>query len=106
MVFSSPIFLFLFFPITLAVYFLLPRRLRNLWLLAASLVFYGWGEPRFLIVMLASIVCNFVLALWIDRVHGTAQARAAVAVAVVINIGLLAVFKYTNFIVDGLNLLL
>ena len=105
MVFSSPIFLFLFFPITLAVYFLLPRRLRNLWLLAASLVFYGWGEPRFLIVMLASIVCNFVLALWIDRVHGTAQARAAVAVAVVINIGLLAVFKYTNFIVDGLNLL-
>ncbi len=106
MVFSSPIFLFLFFPITLAGYFLLPGRLRNLWLLAASLVFYGWGEPRFLIVMLASIASNFLLALWIDRAHGTPQARVAIVLAVVINIGLLAVFKYTNFIVDGLNALL
>jgi len=63
MVFSSPVFLFLFLPVVLAVYFLLPERLRNLWLLDTSLVFYAWGEPRFVLVMLASIGANFLLAL-------------------------------------------
>ncbi len=103
MVFSSPIFLFLFLPITLGVYFMLPGRVRNFWLLTTSLVFYGWGEPKFLIVMLASIVSNFFLALWIDRAHGTPQARFALIAAVVINIGMLAVFKYANFVAYGLN---
>ncbi len=103
MVFSSPIFLFLFLPVTLGVYFLLPRRARNLWLLAASLVFYGWGEPKFLFVMLASIVSNFLLALWIDRSRNTPQARLALTLAVVINVGLLATFKYANFFVEGVN---
>ena len=105
MVFSSPVFLFLFLPITLGVYYLLPARARNLWLLAVSLVFYGWGEPKFLVVMLASIACNFVLALWIQRQEDRRRAKFAVGVAVVVNIGLLVVFKYTNFIVDGVNML-
>jgi alginate O-acetyltransferase complex protein AlgI len=106
MVFSSPIFLFLFLPVTLGPYFLLPGRLRNVWLLGASLVFYGWGEPKFVVVMLASIVMNFLLALWIDRARGRGSARPALATAVVINIGLLVVLKYANFIVDNLNALL
>ena len=103
MVFSSPVFLFLFLPITLGVYFLLPKRARNLWLLAASLVFYGWGEPKFLAVMLASIVCNFVLALWIARLADRRRAKLVLALAVTINIGLLVAFKYTDFIVRTLN---
>ncbi len=103
-VFSSPVFLFLFLPITLGVYYLLPARTRNMWLLATSLVFYGWGEPKFLVVMLASIVINFLLALWIDRFENRRDARFAVALAVVVNIGLLVAFKYTNFIVDGVNI--
>ncbi len=103
MVFSSPIFLFLFLPITLAVYFVLPKRARNIWLLAASLVFYGWGEPKFLAVMLASIVCNFFLALWIARLADRRRARKVLALAVTINIGLLVAFKYTDFIVTSLN---
>lgn len=103
MVFSSPVFLFLFLPITLGVYFLLPTRTHNLWLLVVSLVFYGWGEPKFLVVMLASIASNFLLALWIDRLEDRGHARIAVALAVVINIGLLVAFKYTNFIVDSIN---
>jgi alginate O-acetyltransferase complex protein AlgI len=103
MVFSSPIFLFLFLPITLGIYYMLRGRARNLWLLGASLVFYGWGEPKFLFVMLASIVSNFLLALWIERSRNTRQARIALTLAVVINIGLLATFKYANFFVDGFN---
>src|SRR6266567_2038949 len=103
MVFSSPIFLFLFLPITLGIYYMLRGRARNLWLLGASLVFYGWGEPKFLFVMLASIVSNFLLALWIERSRNTRQARIALTLAVVVNIGLLATFKYANFFVDGLN---
>ena len=78
MVFSSPLFLFLFLPVTLAVYFLLPVRLRNVWLLGTSLVFYGWGEPKFVVVMLASIVINFLLALWIEhRARDAGSARPA-----------------------------
>ncbi len=103
MVFSSPIFLFLFLPITLGVYFVLPKRARNIWLLAASLVFYGWGEPKFLAVMLASIVCNFLLALWIARLADRRHARLVLALAVTVNIGLLVAFKYTDFIVQSLN---
>lgn len=106
MVFSSPIFLFLFLPITLGVYFVLPRRARNIWLLGTSLVFYGWGEPKFVLVMLASIIINFLLALWIDRTRDQGRARLPLIAAVVANIGLLAIFKYTDFLTENLNVLL
>jgi len=106
MVFSSPIFLFLFLPIVLAVNFLLPIRLRNLWLLIMSLIFYGWGEPRFVLVMIASIVVNFALGLWVDRVRGRPAARRVMALGIALNIGLLAVYKYANFAVDNLNTVL
>ena len=106
MVFSSPIFLFLFLPITLGVYFVVPKRARNIWLLAASLVFYGWGEPKFLVVMLASIACNFLLALKIAQLADRRRARPVLIAAIAVNIGLLVIFKYTDFIVrsfdDGL----
>ncbi|HKW81485.1 MAG TPA: MBOAT family protein [Casimicrobiaceae bacterium] len=103
MVFSSPIFLFLFLPITLGVYFVLPKRVRNIWLLAASLVFYGWGEPKFLVVMLASIACNFLLALRIARLADRRRARPVLIAAVAVNVGLLVIFKYTDFIVRSLD---
>jgi alginate O-acetyltransferase complex protein AlgI len=106
MVFSSPIFLFLFLPITLGVYFALPGRARNIWLLGTSLVFYGWGEPKFILVMLASITTNFLLALWIDRAGDRDRARLPLTLAVVANIGLLATFKYADFIAGNLNALL
>ncbi len=103
MVFSSPIFLFLFLPVTLAVYFALPWRWRNTWLLGTSLVFYGWGEPKFVAVMLASIVTNFLLALWIDCFPDPRRRRLPLAAAVIVNIGLLATFKYADFVVGNLN---
>ena len=106
MVFSSPVFLFLFLPVVLGVYFLLPRGLRNLWLLATSLIFYAWGEPRFVLVMLASIGANYLLALLIARSAGAVRRRAFLALAVAANIGLLVVFKYADFLVANLNAVL
>jgi alginate O-acetyltransferase complex protein AlgI len=106
MVFSSPVFLFLFLPIVLAVNFALPIRFRNLWLLIMSLIFYGWGEPRFVLVMIASIVVNYALGLWVDRVRGRPAAWWVMALGVALNIGLLGVYKYANFVVDNLNVVL
>ena len=67
MVFSSTIFLFAFLPITLVGYYLLGRRLKNVFLLIASLLFYAWGEPKFVFVMMGSILVNHCFALVIDR---------------------------------------
>lgn len=68
MVFSSPEFLFAFLPIFMALYFLCPgRKIKNVWLLIASLFFYAWGEPVYVVLMIVSIVVNWALALALDR---------------------------------------
>ena len=110
MVFSSVEFLFMLFPGTLALYFLLSRlpdkmqRMRdpllNLLLVSASLLFYAWGEPVLLILLLTSVFANWLLGLGIA--HGKGR-RLLLAVAVVLNIGLLGVFKYAGFATDILN---
>ena len=104
MVFSSPLFLFLFLPLALTVYLLLPRvGARNFWLLLVSLIFYAWGEVGFIVLLLASTLANYVLGLWVDRSADPGQRKRAVAVAVIINLGLLAFFKYADFAVSTLN---
>ena len=103
MVFSAPTFLFLFLPAVLAIHFLLPRRARNLWLLLASLAFYAWGQPRFVPVLLASIVANFGFGLWLDHLRGQRAAAWVLAVAVSANVGLLVAYKYANFLADTLS---
>jgi alginate O-acetyltransferase complex protein AlgI len=103
MVFSAPIFLFLFLPIVLALYFVTPSRMRNPVLLGASLVFYGWGEPRFVAVMLASALVNYGFALAIGA--GTRR-RLLLSLAITVNLGLLAVYKYSDFAVANVNTLL
>lgn len=106
MVFSSISFLFVFLPLFLAAYFLTPAtRGKNLTTLAFSLVFYGWGEPLFILVLLASIAFNTVAALYIDRREGRAR-NAATTVAVTFNLLLLVVFKYMDFIVSNINFIL
>ena len=107
MVFSSPIFLFLFLPVVLTVYALLPGlRAKNFWLLLMSLVFYAWGEVLFIFLLLASTLINYFLGLWVDRSEEPGRRKLAVAVAVCANIGLLAFFKYADFVVATLNSLL
>jgi len=103
MVFSSPVFLFLFLPIVLGVYFLLPKALWNLWLLVASLFFYAWGERLFTLVMAASICMNYVFGLLIERFRERPGMKATMVVATVANLGLLAAYKYANFLVGILN---
>jgi len=103
MVFSSTTFLFIFLPIVFLAYIPLGPRLRNILLLFASLVFYAWGEPVFVLVMLVSIALNYGFARLIDGGKTDRAKRGFVAMAVVLNLALLIVFKYSNFIVDNFN---
>jgi alginate O-acetyltransferase complex protein AlgI len=99
--------LFLFLPVVLTVYALLPgTRAKNLWLLLASLFFYAWGEVFFIFLLLASTVTNYFLGLWVDRSEDAGRRKLAVGIAVAANIGLLAFFKYADLVVTTLNPLL
>jgi alginate O-acetyltransferase complex protein AlgI len=106
MVFSSPIFLFLFLPVVLALSALPGLRLRNSLLLVFSVVFYAWGEVIFVFLMLGSALLNHFLGQWVDRETEPSRRKWAVGVAVALNIGTLAFFKYANFAVANLNHLL
>ena len=106
MIFSSHIFLLYFLPLFLVVYFLVPSKGRNLVLLLASIVFYAWGAPDFILILLASTVANFYLVKAMHRTDRPAAKRLLCASAILISLGLLAYFKYANFFVDNANALL
>ncbi len=104
MVFSSVIFMFAFLPLVLLSYFSVRSiKSRNIVLLGASLLFYAWGEQVFVLLLVCSIVLNHLLGRMIERARRTRSARPALAVAVGVNLLLLGVFKYANFLVDNLN---
>ncbi|MFT5050353.1 MAG: alginate O-acetyltransferase complex protein AlgI [Chlamydiales bacterium] len=98
MIFSSPVFILLFLPLVLVVTLVSPRSWRNVELLAASLLFYAWGEGLFLVVMLASISANYGFGLWAERARARGAGRLSLVPAVSFNLGLLFVFKYANWI--------
>src|SRR5271168_3008862 len=107
MVFSSLIFLFLFLPIVLLGYMLMRNTIaRNAFLLFASLFFYAWGELSFLWVMLASICLNYIFAIVVSDTKEPALKKFALTGAIVVNLGLLAFFKYAGFFKDNINHLL
>jgi alginate O-acetyltransferase complex protein AlgI len=106
LLFSSPLFLFVFLPVLLALYALARPSYRNLVLLVASLLFYVWGEGAYVLVMLAIIAVNYGLGRRVLALDGKKRAKITVAVAVVVNLGLLIAFKYSNFLVDQLNVVL
>jgi alginate O-acetyltransferase complex protein AlgI len=106
MVFSSIIFLFLFLPLTLTLYFITGKKRRNLFLLCASLIFYAWGEGLYLLILLISIFINFSCGLLIDHHRGSNRSSIYLAVGIVLNLGILALFKYANFVVTNLNSIL
>ena len=106
MIFSSHIFLLYFLPLFLVVYFLVPSKGRNIVLLLASIVFYAWGAPDFILILLASTVANFYLVKAMHRTDRPAAKRLLCASAILISLGLLAYFKYANFFVDNANALL
>ena len=104
MVFSSTLFLFVFLAVFLVIYHLTPARLKNIVLLVASLAFYAWGAPRFLFILLASLVLNFYIVRSMSRQEQ--HRKVGLVLSLILNLGLLAYFKYANFFVDNLNHLL
>jgi len=103
MLFSSITFLYCFLPCVLLVYFVVPDRMKNLVLLLASLFFYGWGEPKYLVFMLASVTQSYIAALLVERFRGTRIAKLALAVSAVASLGLLAYCKYADFFIGNFN---
>ena len=104
MYFSSLLFLFVFLPIVLAVYYILPRKFRNAFLLLANLIFYGWGEPVFILIMIVSVVSNYIFGLLIEKYcDNQKRKKTFLVLSLVISLGLLAVFKYTGFVTDILR---
>lgn len=104
MVFSSLTFLFIFLPAVLLLYYLAPARFRLAVLLGVSLLFYAWGEPLYVFLMLASILINWGIGLLMARFPG--GRKCLLICAVVFNIGMLAVFKYTGFFADTVKALI
>ena len=107
MVFSSAIFLLIFFPIVLAGYynpFIKTRAFRNIFLLAASLIFYAWGEPVFVFNMLASIVVSWLVGLGLEKYPD--KRKTIIVVGTIYHVMILLVFKYLTFLAQELGLLL
>ena len=109
MVFSSTVFLLLFLPLVAILYYLCPRRGRNAVLLIASLLFYGWGEPKYILIMLFSTVFDYCNGLGIARARQRGREKAAKAVLILSEVGNLSImgfFKYTDFAIANVNSLL
>ena len=104
MVFSSTIFLCVYLPLVLLGYYICPKKGRNLFLLIVSLVFYAWGEPKYVFLMIFSILINYVFGRLMDKNRGRQKRmKLLLVLSVVIDLGLLSVFKYTDFIITNVN---
>lgn len=107
MLFSSTTFLFAFLPVVLILYFLAHPALKNVILLSASLFFYAWGEPKYTVIMLLSIVMNYVFALVVDaKRKNITVVKWIMGIMVAANLSLLGIFKYSNFLVENINSIL
>jgi alginate O-acetyltransferase complex protein AlgI len=103
MVFSSITFLYIFLPIVLILYFITPHKLRNYILLLASLFFYFCGEPKYITLFIVSIIINYVYGVLIEKHLGTKTAKYVVVSAIIINLLILGVFKYSNFFIKNIS---
>ena len=104
MVFSKPIFLFGFLPIVLLLYYIAPRKFKNFVLLFMSLIFYAWGEPKLLLLMVFTIFVDYTAGLLINKYSNKPVTSKIIFVAtLVINLALLGIFKYANFVIDSIN---
>lgn len=106
LVFSSLLFLFTFLPIAMLFYFIVPKSLRNLVLFVSSLIFYAWGEPIYIVIMIFSTVVDYTHGLMVHKYKKTGQmkkAKMVVASSMIINLALLCFFKYSDFLIANLN---
>lgn len=106
MVFSSLVFMFAYLPITLLAYYLVPRQGRNIFLFIVNLIFYGWGEPKLVLLMVFNIFFNYAGGWLVDKYRADAKKKKLFLILTcVLDIGILAVFKYTGMITETLNML-
>lgn len=101
MLFSSIPFLYYFLPVVLALYLITPKRFKNLTLLISSLFFYGWGEPKYVFLMLATIVCGYFIGLLIEKFRESALSKLFLILAAVLFLGALGIFKYADFFIEN-----
>ncbi len=103
MLFSSVPFLFYFLPAALILYFLVPGRFKNFILLLASLFFYAWGEPKYVLLMLVSIVQGYLFGLLVEKHRGEKASKLFLALSILVSLGLLGYFKYADFFLSSVN---
>lgn len=105
MVFSSLLFIFVFLPIFLLVYYLLPHRWRNLFIVIGGYFFYSWGAPKFAIILFFTITIDYLISLYLVKIKSS-QKKYLLIASIILNLGLLAYFKYSNFFIGQINWLL
>lgn len=104
MVFSSILFIFRFLPIAMGIYFLTPKKLKNLSLLILSLIFYSWEEPRYFLLMIASIFVDYFISINIEKNNKNKKIKILLlAISIIFNVGILFFFKYINFFIENIN---
>ena len=103
MIFSSILFLYVFLPITIIIYFLSPKKIRNFILLVASLFFYAWGEVKYLFLMLFTTVIDYIFAILIDNYKSSKKRKVVLLIAIACNLLILGYFKYSVFFMDIFN---
>lgn len=103
MVFSSIVFLVYFLPIFLLLYFIVDKKYKNVLLLIGSIIFYSWGAPKFIFVILFTTFLDFHLVRWMDSMQKRNHQKILLAISITINLGLLFYFKYCNFFIGNLN---
>ena len=104
MVFSSTFFLFAYLPIVIGLYYVLSDKFKNVYLLLVSLVFYGWGEPKYIVVLIVSMIANYIFAILIG--NAKCSKKVCLILSVIFNIGVLFVFSYLNFTVNNIERIL
>ncbi len=105
MLFSSTLFLLYFLPIFLTIYFIIPSKAKNPFTLFASILFFAWGAPKFVFVLSAAVIIDFFIAQLIHKNEGSRR-RLFLIIGVVFNVSVLLYFKYFNFFLDNVNVLL
>ena len=104
MIFADLFFLFAFLPLCFLFYFLFKSlKVKNWVLIVFSLIFYACGEPIKILLFIGSALINYFLALWMDKARGTKYCKIAMLLSLAYNIGMLGLFKYTDFIIGNIN---
>lgn len=103
MVFSSMVFLWVFLPAVLIIYYFIDKKYKNLVLLISSLIFYSFGEPKYILLMVISIIINYIFGILVDREENIFKRKLILALSVFINLAILGYFKYFNFFSESLN---